>query len=494
MTRTVAGPTERVLIVGAGLGGLSCALHLAGAGREVTVIEREQVPGGRAGRLSLGGYEFDPGPAVFTMPELAEEAFAAVGEPLADWLELSRLDPAYRAHFHDGSTLDVIADTARMAAEVARVCGTREADAYLRFVDHARRLWRLERRDFIERNLDRPRDLLTADLLRLVAAGGFRRLQAKINHFFTDPRTRRVFAFQALYAGLAPHEALGLYAVIAYMDTVSGVYFPRGGVHAVPTAMAAAAQKHGVRFQYGTTAIGVDTANGRATAVYTAEGERIVADVVVLNPDLPVAYRDLLRQTPRRIARLRASPSAVVVHIGSKQMYRKIAHHNIHFGRSWRRTFDEVIHEGRLMSDPSLFISNPTQGDRSLAPDGGEVYYILAPVPNLQVGAQDWSHGLAERYADGLVRLLEARGYVGFGSAIEVRHVVTPADWAESSMAAGTPFAAAHTLMQTGPFRPSNLHNRLSNVVFVGSGTQPGVGVPMVLISGKLAAQRVTGD
>ena len=493
MTRHVTGRTDRVLIVGAGLGGLACALHLAAAGREVTVVEREAGPGGRVGRLSLDGYEFDTGPAVLTMPELLEEALAVVDERLEDWLDLTRVDPAYRAHFPDGSTLDVISETTRMAEEVARVCGAREADGYLRFAEHVRHLWRLQRHDFVERNVDSPRDLLTANLLRLVAAGGFRRLQGKVNHFFADPRTRRMFAFQALYAGLSPHEALGLYAVIDYMDTVAGVYFPRGGIYAVPRAMAAVAEKHGVTFRYGTTVTKVENEYDRATGVRTATGEHIPADVVVLNPDLPVAYRDLLGEPPRRLVPLRPSPSAVVLHVGSRQAYSKIAHHNIHFGRSWRRTFRELIREGRLMSDPSLFVSNPTRGDPSLAPPGGEVYYILAPAPNLETGSQKWRDGLAERYADELIGVLEARGYVEFGSAIQALRVVTPADWESASMAAGTPFAAAHTFTQTGPFRPSNLHPRLSNVVFVGSGTQPGVGVPMVVISGKLAAARITG-
>jgi phytoene desaturase len=493
--RTVSGPTERVVIVGAGLGGLACALHLAGAGREVTVLEREAVPGGRAGRLTVGGYEFDTGPTVLTMPDLIEEPLRAVDERLADWLDLTQVDPAYRAHFPDGSTLDVIADPGRMAAEIAGVCGRREADGYLRFVHYTRRLWQLERRDFIERNFDAPTDLLTGNLLRLVLAGGFRRLSTKVNQFFADPRTRRVFSFQAMYAGLAPHHALALYAVIAYLDAVAGVYFPRGGVHAVPRALAGAAEKHGVRLHYGTTVSYVDTANGRATGVVTTAGERIPADVVILNPDLPVAYRDLLPSAPapRRLGRLRHSPSAVVLHIGSTQRYGKIAHHNIHFGRSWRGTFTEVIRRGVPMRDPSLLVSNPTRADPSLAPAGREVYYVLAPAPNLQVSTVDWRGRFAHQYAGELVATLEARGYYDFGAGIEVSHVVTPADWADAGLAAGTPFAASHTLAQTGPFRPGNLHPGLSNVVFVGSGTQPGVGVPMVLISGKLAAQRVTG-
>jgi phytoene desaturase len=486
----VSGRTDRVVVVGAGLGGLACALHLAGRGREVTVLEREPIPGGRAGQLAINGYEFDTGPTVLTMPDLIAEALGAVGEELTDWLDLTRLDPAYRAFYPDGSTLDVITDTARMAAEISRACGPREADGYLRFVDYVRRLWRLERADFIERNLDSPADLLTANLLRLVAAGAFRRLQTKVDQFFTDPRTRRIFSFQAMYAGLAPHDALAIYAVIPYLDSVTGVYFPRGGIHAVPRALAGAAEKHGVRIRYGTTVRRVETAAGRATGVITADGERVPADVVVLNPDLPAAW-DLLPSRPRR--RLRYSPSCLVLHVGSRQGYGRITHHNIHFGRAWRRTFDEVIKRGRLMTDPSLLVTNPSRTDPSVAPAGRHTYYVLAPVPNLDRAPLNWRAGLGQRYAEDVIRTLEARGYRDFAAGIETFRVVTPADWADAGMAAGTPFSAAHTFRQTGPFRPSTLHPALSNVVFVGSGTQPGVGVPMVLISGKLAADRVTG-
>jgi len=476
--RTVTGPTDRVVVVGAGLGGLSCALYLAAAGREVTVVEREPIPGGRAGRLTVDGYEFDTGPTVLTMPSLIEEPLNAVGENLSDWLDLTPLDPAYRAYYPDGSTLDVKTDTVRMAAEVSRVCGPREADGYLRFVDYARRLWELERDHFIDKNLDTPLDLVNLNLLKLLGMGGFGRLQPKIDQFFKDPRTRRIFSFQAMYAGLAPQDALAIYAVIAYLDSVAGVYFPAGGMHAVPVALAGAAAKHGVHFRYGTTVTSVEVTGGRASAVITDTGERIPADVVVLNPDLPIAHS--LLPTPYR-RRLRYSPSCVVLHIGSSARYSKIAHHNIHFGSAWKGTFDEVIRRGELMSDPSLLVTNPT-------PD---TYYVLAPTPNLEAAPLDWAQ-LGPAYADQLMAELERRGYIGFRDAVDVLRIVTPADWAAQGMAAGTPFAAAHSFTQTGPFRPGNLHPALGNVVFTGSGTQPGVGVPMVLISGKLAAARVT--
>lgn len=496
--RTVSGRTDKVIIVGAGLGGLSCALHLAAAGREVTVLERESVPGGSAGRMSVNGFEFDTGPTVLTAPDLLAGPLNAVGEELDDWVSLTRLDPAYRAFFPDGSTLDVIADVDRMADEIARVCGPAEAAGYRRFVDFARELWRLERDDFIARNLDSPFDLVRPNLVRLIRRGGFRRLSAKVGEFFSDPRTRRIFSFQSLYAGVAPQRALALYSVIAYLDSVSGVYFPHGGMHALPRAFADAATKHGVTIRYDTEVLRVETYAGRARAVHTAAGERIPADVVVLNPDLPVAYRLLPAvKAPSRVTHLRYSPSCVVLHLGASRHYSKIAHHNIHFGRKWAAAFAD-LRRGRLMSDPSLLVTNPTRTDPELAPAGNEIYYVLAPVPHLRsdhLDARAWrERGLGERYADVLVSTLEARGYVGLGDGVEVRRMVTPADWAAAGHAAGTPFSAAHTFAQTGPFRPANIHPVLSNVVFVGAGTQPGVGVPMVVVSGKLAAARVTGS
>lgn len=488
--RTVTGPTERVVVVGAGLGGLACAIRLAAAGRTVTVLERADHPGGRAGVLRADGFTFDTGPTVLTMPGLLEDTMGTVGERLIDWLDLVRLDPAYRAHFPDGSTLDVRASTVDTAAQISRVCGPREADGYLRFVDHVTALYRTEWSSFIDRNLDSPLDLLGTDLLRLLATGGFGALEPKVAAYFHDPRTRRIFSFQALYAGLAPHRARALYAVISYLDTVAGVYFPRGGMNAVPTALAAVAAKHGVQIHYGCTVDRVEITGGRARAVRLVDGTRITADAVVLNPDLPVAYDQLLGRPLRR--RLRWSPSCVLIHLGSTQRYDRIAHHNVHFGRAWRGTFQDIIERGRTMRDPSLLVTNASRTDPGLAPAGAQTYYVLAPAPNLTADI-DWARR-GPGYAEEVLAVLEDRGYRGLRDSVVVRQVVTPQDWAHAGMAGGTPFAAAHTFAQTGPFRPANLAPGLDNVVFVGSGTQPGVGVPMVLVSAHLAAQRITGS
>jgi phytoene desaturase len=494
--RTVSGPTDHVVVVGAGLAGLSAAMRLAGAGRRVTVLEREAVPGGRAGlvttRTAAGEYRFDTGPTVLTMPDLIADCFAALGEDMDAWLDLVPVRPLYRASFADGSTLDVHADVDAMAAEVEAVCGPQEAAGYLRYVDLVTRLYRYEMRDFIDRNIDSPLGLVTPNLARLVAAGGFRRLAPTVARYFADERLRRVFSFQSLYAGVAPREALALYAVIAYMDSVAGVFFPRGGVHAVPAAMAAAAEKHGVRIRYACEVARVEHDGRRARAVVTTAGERVPCDVVVLNPDVPVAYRDLLGVRPRRPRRLRFSPSCYLLLAGSSASYRGAAHHSILFGHAWEEVFDELA-KGRLMSDPSVLVSTPTLTDPSLAPPERHVYYVLVPTPNLDAGpdgALDWRR-VAPHYRTHVLGTLEQRGFAGFADGIEVEHVTTPLDWRARGLEAGTPFAAAHTLGQTGPFRPGNLWG--DNVVLTGSGTLPGVGVPMVLVSGRLAAERVLG-
>jgi phytoene desaturase len=480
----VAGPTDSVVVVGAGLGGLSAALRLAGAGRQVTVVERASVPGGRAGVLELGGYRFDTGPTVLTMPSLIQDALACVDERLDDWLDLQPLDPAYRAFFPDGTQLDVVADVERMTAAVAELAGAREADGYRRFAAFTRRLFELERHDFIDRNLDSPLSLLTPSLARLVALGGFRRMAPTVARFFSDPRLRRVFSFQALYAGLSPYDALALYCSITYLDSVAGVCFPRGGMHAVPAALAGAADKHGVTFRYDTEVTHIEQRDGRAVAVHTAGGDRIAADAFVVNADLPEAER-LLGRAPRE---QHWSPSCVLLMLGVDATWSKTAHHNLHFGSAWRRSLRELT-RGQLMSDPSLMVTNPTVTDPSLAPNGRSVLTALALVPNLR-SPLNWDV-LRSRYRDELVTRLDLLGYRGVADAIEVEHLVTPADWAAQGLAAGTPFSADHRFRQTGPFRAPNL--ALPNVVLAGCGTQPGIGVPMVLISGRLAAERIVG-
>jgi phytoene desaturase len=409
---------------------------------------------------------------------------------MADHLQLDPVSPAYRASFADGSALDVHADADAMAAEVRRFAGAEQAQGYLRMRDWLTKLYRVEFDGFIAANFDSPLALLTPQLARLAAIGGFRRWDRLVRRFITDERLLRVFTFQALYAGVPPQRALAVYAVIAYMDTVAGVYFPRGGVRALPDGLAAAAAAAGVEFRYNATVSALDMNGDRVSAVHTDTGERIPADAVVLTTELPDTYR-LLGRTPRRLLPLRPAPSAVVAHVGCRAVQDAVGHHTIMFGDAWQQTFTDIIDDGRLMSDPSLLVTRPTAGDPSLAPAGRDLLYILAPAPNTVVGKVDWARDGAA-YADGIVKAAAAR-VPELGVEAEMLHIIDPAEWARQGMAAGTPFALAHTFGQTGPFRPANTVRGIDNVVLAGSSTVPGVGVPTALMSGRLAADRVTG-
>lgn len=491
--RAMTGDTDSVVVVGAGLAGLSAAMQLAGRGRSVTVVERGQHPGGRVGRADIAGYRLDTGPTVLTMPDIIDDAFAALGESTADRLELLRTEPAYHASFADGSALDVYSDADQMAAEIERFAGRREADGYRRLRQWLTRLYEVEFEGFIAANFDSPLSLVTPQLARLLAMGGFRRWEKMVRKFITDERLLRVFTFQALYAGVPPQRALAVYAVIAYMDTVAGVYFPRGGMRALPDAMAAAATDAGVEFIYQTSVSALERSGGRVVAVQTDTGTRIPADAVVLTTELPETYR-LLDRTPRRLLALRPAPSAVVAHVGCRAVGddpEAPAHHTIMFGDAWQQTFRDIIDEGTVMSDPSLLVTRPTASDASLAPAGRDLLYILAPAPNTAVGKVDWETE-GDAYIDEMMSAVTTR-LPQLGDDAELLHTINPADWARLGMLDGSPFALAHSFAQTGPFRPANTVRGIENVVLAGSSTVPGVGVPTAIISGRLAADRITG-
>jgi phytoene desaturase len=479
--RHVPGRVGSVVVVGAGLGGLRAALELAGSGRTVTVVERADRPGGLARGLTLGGYRFDSGPTVLTMPELIDEAFAAVGETSP--LDLVRLDPAYEARFADGSTIRVHTDTDAMAAEIAATCAPANVDGYRRLVARLRALHDCEMPAFIGRNLDSPADLSARASVRVVRLGGLRRWSALVGSFLPDERLRRIFSFQSLYAGVAPQRALGIYAVIAYMDCVAGVFYPRGGMAALGTALAAAAARHGVAFRYETAVTGFTAAGEGIDGVHTADGERIAADAVVWNGD-PGRAAALLGRRPRRLS---YAPSCVLWLAGTPRSPVS-AHHTISFGSAWRGTFDEILRAGRAMSDPSLLVSAPSRTDPSLAPSGRHTHYSLFPTPNLS-GSARWLDG----YRESVRRTLAARGLGDCVADAEVETFVTPRDWAAAGQPFGTPFGPDHGWRQTGPLRTPTRDRRVPNLLYCGAAVQPGIGVPTVLLSGRLAAERITG-
>ncbi len=485
-----------VVVIGAGLGGLSAAAHLSRAGHTVTVVERDPIPGGRAGMITEAGFRLDNGPTVLTMPNLLADAFNAAGAEMSDFITVKPVDPMYRAVYADGSVLHVRHGREAMTQEIREFANAREAEAFGRFCDWLERLYRVEMAHFIDANFDSVLDLVKPWRagLELVRMGGFGKLGRKVASFFDDERLQRIFSFQSMYAGLAPYEALSLYAVITYMDSVEGVFVPEGGMHAMATGLAAAVEKAGVTIRYNSPVTrilrdGSGAVSGVELAGGEMGGERLAADVVVCNPDLPVAYRTLLGgvDAPRVARRGKYSPSCLLWVAGVKGLPpADAAHHNIHFGHDWDGAFRALIRDGVRMPDPSILVTLHSLDDPTLAPEGCSSIYVLEPTPNLD-GRIDWG-----RERDRIVESLRAKvAGLGYPTDVQVERIYDPLDWEAMGMERGTPFALAHTFRQTGPFRPNNVDKRVPGLVFTGSSTLPGVGVPMVLVSGKLAAERV---
>ena len=487
----------RVVVVGAGLGGLSAACHLAGRGHEVVVLERSDQPGGRVAVVREGGYTLDIGATVLTMTGILADVFTAAGSSLDDYLTLEPVDPMYRATFPDREPILVRHGQAAMTEEIRAKCGAGEAEAFGWFCRWLSELYELELPNFIDRNFDSPLDLAwpLGPLVGLVRTGALRKLSSVVDGFFTDDRLRKLFSFQAMYAGLSPFDALAVYGVITYMDTVEGVFFPHGGMNAVGRGLADAAAKAGATVRYGAEVERIlrrPGTNGAVRGVRLADGEVIVADAVVANPDLPVAYRTLVPEVPApRVARKgEYSPSCALWVAGVHgDLPDDAAHHNIHFGGQWREAFEALLTSGTRMPDPSILVTSHSHSDPSLAPPGGSTLYVLEPTPNLD-GRIDW-HTDRKWVRETMIDRVRSYGYPV--DDVRVERFYDPTDWERMGMERGTPFGISHRFFQTGPFRPNNVDKRVPGLVFVGSSTVPGVGVPMVLLSGRLAANRVEG-
>ncbi len=483
----------RVVVVGAGLGGLSAAAHLVGAGHDVTIVERDAIPGGRAGMITEQGFRLDNGPTVLTMPNLLEDAFNAAGAEMKDFVTINPVDPMYRAVYADGSTLFVRHGREAMTQEIREFSGAKDAEAFGRFCTWLEQLYRAEMDSFIDANFDTPLDLIRPwkSGLELVKLGGFGKLGKKVASFFDDERLQRIFSFQSMYAGLAPYEALALYAVITYMDSVEGVFVPEGGMHMMAAGLAEAVTTAGVEIRYSSPVTRIlRTPGGAVTGVEIDACERLDADAVVCNVDLPVAYRELLPgiDAPRAARTGKYSPSCLLWVAGVKGLPPADAsHHNIHFGEDWDGSFKALIDDGVRMPDPSILVTLHSLDDRSLAPEGHSSIYVLEPTPE-----PERHDRLVEANVTRIVDDLRPRTTRSATRPTSiVEEIYDPQDWERMGMEQGTPFALAHTFFQTGPFRPNNVNKKVPGLVFTGSSTLPGVGVPMVLVSGKLAAQRV---
>ena len=486
---------RQVLVIGAGLGGLAAAIRLRHRGYEVTVLERHAVPGGRCGLWESEGFRFDTGPTLLLMVEYLEALFRDVGRPLGAYLDLVQLDPNYRVHYADGRTLDVTSRLNAMLREVERI-EPGAGPELLRFLAVTSQLYRVGLDGFVDRNVHHRRDFLSLrNALLLVRGGAMRRLEWLVAKFFRSEALRHTFSFQSLYLGLSPFESPAIYGLLAYTEIAGGLYFPRGGMHALPRGLAALAGEMGVRFRYQTDVAALERDEGRIAAVRLADGTRLPADLVLANADLPYVYRTLLGEPHSRAERFSYSCSAFLMYLGARGLYPGLPHHTLVVPSDLRGACSDIFGRHRIPPAPPYYICNPSKTDPSLAPPGCENLYVLVPVPSQAPGREiDWA-AEGPRLEQEMLLRLERFGMPGLRERLVTSRTFTPADFTvDYSATRGEAFGLAHGLDQVGYLRPHNRHPAYRNLYFVGQSTHPGCGIPMVLISARLVVERMVEE
>lgn len=484
---------KTAIVVGAGVGGLTAAMKLAHAGWSVDLYEKQPVPGGRCGRLEVDGFTFDLGPTILLMPFVFERTFASVGRRLSDYLELTRCDPNYRVTYRDGSTLTLSSDLTTMRAELERL----EPGSFQRFLGfmakgQVRHDVSMER--FVSKHFASLAEFLApANVPDIFRVGAHQKLYAQVAKVFRDPRLQQAMSFQTMYLGVSPYEAPAVFSLLPYTELAVGVWYPKGGMGAIPLALERVCREEGVRLHYRAPVRRVLTEAGRAVGVELESGELRKADVVVVNADYPYALEHLVDAAEakrQKLDRRRYTSSGYMLYLGLKRRYEPLLHHNVFFGNDFEGSFDAIFEDKRVPDDPSFYVNAPAHTDASMAPAGKDALYVLVPVPH-QAPGLDWKVEGPKVRAKVFARLAEL-GMSELERDVEVERVLTPDDWASSlNLARGAAFGLAQNMFQIGPFRPKVWDEQVTNLFYCGASTQPGTGVPTVMISADLAVQAV---
>ncbi len=491
---------KHVVIIGAGMGGLATALRLRHLGFQVTVLEKQGRPGGRSSVIEEQGFRVDIGPTILVMKDTFEEMYRSIGQEIDTRLEFIQLDPNYRVYFHDDTYIDLYTNMAQLAQEVNKV-EPGSAERLFRFIGEGAKKYELGM-DFVTRNYDRITDLANPTAgLRLLQTKAHHNLYRQVSEFFNDnDKLSKAFSFHSMFLGLSPFDALAMYSLITYADLALGMWYPRGGMYRIVEDMVSLAEEMDVTIRTHSPVAEILVAESHVTGVRLESGEEVQADLVVSNADLPYTYRKLIpeqhrRDYPdRRLERMDYACSGYILYLGLDRTYSQAQHQALYFSEDYQANLDAIFKTKTLPAEPSFHLNIPTVTDASLAPPGYSLVYVLAPMPNLEADI-DWDQAapvVRDKLLAQLERILDP----------EIReHIIwerdyRPTDWLKDINAVhGTAFGSlSQGFFQSSYFRPHNRARDIEGLYFVGQGTYPGIGMPMVMISSRLVTERIVEE
>ena len=431
------------------------------------------------------------------MPGLYTQTFTDLGERLEDHLDLRRIDPTYHIHFDDGTQLSLTSDLRSMQAQLESI-EPGSFDGFLRYMEEGYRHYKLSLEHLVERDFRSLSEFCTPKNLLLIF-----RLKALVNHmdnmanYFEDPRLKIAFTFQNMYMGLNPYEAPAIYSLLQYTEFAEGIWFPMGGMYSIIEALTGIAEKWGVRFLYNAPVEQINVQDDKATGASLTDGRQFKADLVVANADLPYVYRCLLPGSNARnqFEKKKHGCSAIVFYWGLDRQYPQLAAHNLFMAGDNRQSFDPIFADQTIPEDPNFYIHAPSRVDLSLAPSGEDTLMVAIPVGHInEAKPQDWIF-VGDRVRKVVLNRLRQIGIIDLEEHIKFEVSYTPRDWQQRyNLTKGSTHGLSHNLTQMGYLRPHNRHKRYHNIYFVGASTHPGTGLPTVLVSARLTAERILDE
>jgi phytoene desaturase len=489
--------TTSVIVIGAGIGGLTAAIQLANRGLRVTVVEKNAHSGGRCDRFSRAGHHFDTGPTLLVMPLLYEAEFRALGTSLRERLDLQRVDPTYHLVFDDGSRLALTSDLKSLQEQLESI-QPGSFQGLLRYLQEGNRHYRLALDNLVIRDFRKASDFFRVQNIPLLF-----QLKPLIPHYrnmsayFDDPRLKAAFTFQDSYMGLSPFDAPATFSFMPYAELAQGVWYPKGGMYRVVETLTDLARGAGVEFRFNSPVERIALDSARARGVLLDGGLLLEADAVLANADLPYVYQHLLPRDGRTKSLLRKKFSCSVISFfwGMDKPFDALAPHTLFLADDYRENFDSIDRRLGLSANPSLYIHAPARLDPSMAPRGQDTLTAVVPVGHMsENGEQNWDE-LRDAARQHVFRRLRSLALSDFAKHIKFEAAYTPPAWHKRyNLVKGSTHGLSHTLMQMAYFRPSNRHPRYRNLYFVGASTHPGTGMPTAMVSGRLAAERITDE
>jgi phytoene desaturase len=489
----------KAIIIGSGFGGLSSACLLSKDGYDVEIFEKNEQVGGRASQMEIGGFTFDMGPSWYLMPDVFEHFYKILGEDVNKHLELIKLSPSYKIWFKDTNhePVEIYSDLEKTLPILEKLepgC-TPQVREYLKRAEYQ---YEVAMQNFVYKNYDSITDFFN---LQMAIEGAklsvFTKMQKYTEKFFKSEELQKIMQYTLVFLGSSPYNTPALYNIMSHIDFNMGVFYPKGGFHAVAQSLKKIAEKHGAKIHLNSPVQEIIVESGQAKGVKLKNGETHMADLVVSNADVFHTETKLLKpehqQYPQKYWDKKvAAPSAFIMYLGLDTQLPQLDHHNLIFSKDWKTNFGQIFDNPQLPEDPSIYICNPNKSQPEFAPKNTENLFILAPIAaDLKLTEDD-----KKNFTDQMLQLLEEEiGIPNIKDKILVKEIFTGDDFkSRYNSFQGSALGLAHTISQTALFRPRNYSKKVKGLYYTGGNTVPGIGVPMCLISSQLVYKRLKND